>query len=86
MVAGLTDGEQLDLALAENQRCRAAIDIARRGLSVARDRGFQEASDVIADINAALSPASPPPPPLWPKLTALAKNLAEKTLGRPKLS
>jgi hypothetical protein len=42
MVGGLTYGEELHLTVAENRRCRAALDIAIQGLSVARDQGFQE--------------------------------------------
>ena len=84
MVAGLTDGEELSLATAKNQRYRAALEIAIRGLSAARDRGFQEASGIIADVNTALTQVSPPPapPPLWPQFVAWAKGLSEKLPGR----
>ena len=60
MPAGLTVGEELDLAVAENRRYRAAMAIALQGLDAARERGFPQASDVIGDINDALAP--PPPP------------------------
>jgi hypothetical protein len=86
MVAGLTPGEELDLAMAENERCRAAIEIAIRGLSAARDQGFQDASEVIADVNAALAQITPPPPPLWPQLVAWAKSLSGMVMGRAKQS
>jgi hypothetical protein len=77
MVAGLTRGEELELALAENRRYRAAIDIAVRGLAAARDSGFQEASGIIARVNEALARASAahPPAPLWPQVLAWARRL-----------
>jgi hypothetical protein len=81
MVAGLTLEEELDLARAENRRYRAAVAIAMRGLSDARDQGFADAPAVIAGVNAALSPqpANPAASPLWPQALAWARRL----LGRP---
>jgi hypothetical protein len=78
MVAGLTQSEELNLAMAANRRYRAALEIAIRGLSAARDRGFQEASGFIQDVNTALAHVSPPPtpPPLWPQFVAWAKGLS----------
>ena len=46
MAAGLTGVEELNLAMAENRRYRAALEIAIQGLSAARDRGFQDASGI----------------------------------------
>jgi hypothetical protein len=64
MPGGLTLGEELDLATAENRRYRAALEIALKGLATARKRGFPEASDIIGDVNAALAsrPAAASPP------------------------
>lgn len=83
MVAGLTLGEELELALAENRRYRAAVDVAVQGLSAARDEGFQDASGVIARINSALAPAPPAPaqPLLWPQFLAWAKGLTNPRAG-----
>jgi hypothetical protein len=77
MVAGLTPREELELALAENRRYRAAIHIAVTGLSAARERGFRDASAVIASINEALvrMPLAPRPAPLWPQVRAWLKRL-----------
>ena len=62
MPAGLTVGEELDLALAENKRYRAAMAIALRALDAARERGLPQASEVIGDINEALAaPLTPSP-------------------------
>ena len=84
MVAGLTYAEELDLAVAENRRYRAAIDIAVQGLATARDQGFAGASDVIAHVNNALSPKAPAPssPPLWPRFVAWAKSLFGRAPSR----
>jgi hypothetical protein len=77
MVAGLSQSEELELALAQNRRYRAAIDIAVSGLSAARDNGFSEASVVIGRINDTLSrsarPARHSPP--WPQLAGWARDL-----------
>jgi hypothetical protein len=80
MVAGLTYAEELDLAVAENRRYRAAVDIAIQGLATARDRGFEGASDVIAHVNSALSPKAPASssPLLWPRFVAWAKSLSRR--------
>jgi hypothetical protein len=77
MTMGLTGEEELSLAAAENKRYRAALEIAIRGLSAARERGFQEASGVIADVNSALAQRQLPPAsePLWPLLASWAKRL-----------
>jgi len=81
MVAGLTQGEELALATAESRRYRVALDLAVRGLAAARDQGYAGASDVIADINAALVPNAPPASiqPLWPQLAALTRRLFGRT-------
>jgi hypothetical protein len=83
MAAGLTGVEELNLAMAENRRYRAALEIAIKGLASARDRGFQDASGVMADVNAALAqrPLPPAPPPLWPQFAAWTKGLSERILG-----
>jgi hypothetical protein len=80
VVAGLTYGEELDSARAEAERCRAALDIAIRGLSAARDQGFERASDIIADVNSALSPKRrrAPTSPVLPQLAAWARSLLGK--------
>lgn len=76
MVAGLNPGEELELALALNRRYRAAIEIAVRALSTARDHGHADASKAIAGINDALSrPVPAPGPPLWPKLANWAADV-----------
>ena len=84
MVAGLTQGEELALATAENRRYRAALDLAVRGLAAARDQGYAGASEVIADVNAALVPKTSlaPAEPLWPQLAALTRRLLGKTATR----
>jgi hypothetical protein len=80
VVAGLTYGEELDLARAETECCRVALDIAIRGLSAARDQGFEGASDIIADVNSALFPKPPPAqaPLLLPQLAAWVRSLLGK--------
>jgi hypothetical protein len=77
MVAGLSQSEELELALAQNRRYRAAIDIAVRGLSAARDNGFGEASVVIGRINDALGRSARPArrSPLWPQFAGWARDL-----------
>lgn len=84
MVAGLTLGEELELAHAENRRYRAAIAVALQGLSTARDRGYHDASGVIAGVNDALGgvPAQPAAPPLWPRLAAWVRSLRNRRAAR----
>ena len=82
MVAGLTSSEELSLAMAENRRYRAAIEIAVRGLATARDHGFQDASGVIEDVNRALAQRPLPTRTLWPQLAAWAKRLTGRMSQR----
>ena len=76
MVAGLTGAEELNLAIAANRRYRAALDIAIHGLASARDCGYQDASLVMADVNAVLThrPVAHMSPPLWPRIFAWLKR------------
>ena len=66
MAGGLTTGEELDLAIEEIGRQRAALDIAMRGLAAARDGGFPDANRFMAEANEALAGKLPPPVPLLP--------------------
>lgn len=80
MVAGPTLGEELELARAENRRYRTAIAVAMDGLSAARNRGYHDASGVIAGVNDALGsvPAPPAAPPLWPRLLTWVRSLRSR--------
>jgi hypothetical protein len=75
-MAGLTFDEDRFLLAAENACYRKAIEIALGGLEEARDAGFLRASEIIAEINAALT-VTPLPErvPLWSKVAAWGRRL-----------
>jgi hypothetical protein len=79
MPAGLTLGEELDLAVAENRRYREAIAKALQGLDAAREHGFAQASDVIGDINEILT--QPPPAATRRAMPAQLASLRKLLLG-----
>jgi hypothetical protein len=79
MAGGLTDDEDRYLLRVENRRNREAVEIALRELAEARAEGFARASEIIADVNAALAvkPLAPPEP-VWPKIEAWLARLVRK--------
>jgi hypothetical protein len=72
-----TYDEDRFLLAAENACYRKALCIALRGLDEARrDAGFARASEIIAEIHAALTVTPlPERKPLWPKIVAWGRRM-----------
>jgi hypothetical protein len=75
MVAGLSLTEELALAVQENRRYRAAMQIALEGLQEANDRGFHCASEIISNIERALDASRPATPVPASPTAALLESL-----------